>query len=117
MFSEALLFTILMRVLLLTAGIYNVRLAMHEYRHYRDARGLRGFVAALTMLAGVIALVGSSQVLRDSWPEVEAPLRIVTAAGVTMFLIGLAFSCYAWRIGRGPDADTAGDARRRARDV
>jgi hypothetical protein len=99
--NDVLIFALTIRVVLVTAGVYNLVLAGLEYRVYHDARGLRGFVGALTMMFGVVALAAASPAIKDAWPVLEIPLRIIASAGVFGFIAGLLFSVYAWRVGRG----------------
>jgi hypothetical protein len=99
--NDVLLFTLALRTILVIAGTYNLVLAGHEYREYHDARGLRGFVAAMTMGFGVLALAAAfTPAVQDAWPFLETPLRVLSAAGVFGFIAGLLFSVYAWRVGR-----------------
>ncbi len=99
--NDSLLFSVIVRLVLLVAVIGNLDLAWDEYREYRDARGLRAFVSALTMAFGVLALIGSSPAIRDAWSDMTVPLRIITATGVFGFTAGIVFSGYAaWRVRR-----------------
>jgi hypothetical protein len=99
--NEAVVFSLVIRAALAVAVLAYLRLAFIEYRTYRDARGLRGFVGAVTMTFGVVALSGSSNALREAWPDMETPLRVITATGVFGFMAGIVFSGYAaWRVGR-----------------
>jgi hypothetical protein len=99
--NDVLIFALVIRAILVTASAYNLVLAGREYRVYHDARGLRGFVGSLTMMFGVVALAATSPAIRDAWPSLEVPMRIVASAGVFGFIAGLLFSVYAWRVGRG----------------
>lgn len=98
--NESLIFALAIRFILVTAGLYNLRLAFGEYNSHRDARGLRGYVSALTMMAGVIALAASSPAIRAEWPQLTTLWIVMASAGVFGFIAGLLFSCYAWRAGR-----------------
>ena len=99
MTSEALLFAIIVRLVLAVAVIANLDLAFDEYRKYRDSRGLRSFVGAITLCFGALALLGSSTAIREAWPEMTTPFRIVTATGVFGFVAGVIFAGYAaWRV-------------------
>lgn len=99
--SDRLLFNLVLAAVFMIAVGVNLWLAFGEYSRYRDARGLRGFVAAITMLAGVVALISGSSVFRETWPSLVPAMRLVSAAAVMAFLVGVAFSVASWRMGRG----------------
>lgn len=98
--NEQLALALAIRVVLVTLAIDNLRLAFGSYRTHRDARALRGFIAGATMLGGAVAFGASSTIIRESWPSLESPLRIATAAGVLVFVAGLVFSRISWRYPR-----------------
>lgn len=97
--DERLIAAVAIRVLLMAAATYNLRLAVRERRHYADARALRGLVAAITMFAGTTALTTSSPVI-SAYLGIPSVLAVLTGASVMVFLAGLVFSCYSWRLGR-----------------
>lgn len=99
--DERVLFAIAVRLVLMTAALINVHEAFEDWsRHHGDARGLRGFAAALTMLAGVLAIVGSSPVIREAYPVLDRPMSFLAIMATTAFCIGILFSVYSWRPGR-----------------
>ena len=98
--DERVLLAVIVRVLLMAAALWNLRRSYQAYRFYRDARGLRGFAAAVTILAGVLALATSSAVIRDEYPVIAQAMRIGSTASIVAFLIGVVFSAVSWRYGR-----------------
>lgn len=101
MIPEGLIAAAGIRAILLGLGLYNLRRAFGDYRVHRDARGLRGYVAAITMLSGVLALTFSSPAIRE-WAGVSLDVlfRVATGASVLGFIAGLVFSCLSWRARR-----------------
>lgn len=97
--SETVIAGAVIRVILLTLALDNLRLALAAYRFHQDARGLRGFVAGLAMLGGALAFGAGGESVRaamGTWADI--PFRVMTGIGVTMFIGGLIFSRIAWRI-------------------
>lgn len=97
MIDERLFASLAIRTILLVLATVNLYYAGRSYRHFRDARGLRGFVAGLGFLSGVIALSAGSQPLAQALPDIMPALRIAIGVGVTGFVIALSFSVYTWR--------------------
>ena len=98
--DERLLLAIVTQSVLLGAALVNLRWSFGNYRQFRDARGLRGFVAAVTMLSGATALAASSMAIRAALDPLETLLRVLTVASVVGFCIGLIFSAVSWRTHR-----------------
>lgn len=98
MIDEGFWFAVAIRVVLMTAALVHLGLSYRAYFDYHgDARSLRGLVNALAMFGGVLALVGSSPVIRDALPDLAPAMRIVTASGVLIFAVGLIFAVITWR--------------------
>lgn len=98
--DERLIASIGIRAALLVAASVNLRLAARERAHYRDVRGLRGFVAAITMFAGVIAFSAGSPTIAGAIPGATSLFAVITGAGVAVFLAGIIFSVYSWKVPR-----------------
>lgn len=94
--DDRLIASVAIRVLLMAAATYNLRLARRDRAIHHDARGLRGYVAAITMFAGTCALTTSSPLIA-AYLGTPSFLAILTGAGVFVFLAGLIFSCFSWR--------------------
>lgn len=97
--DERLIVATTIRAVLLVLAVVNVRLARRERLHYRDARGLRGFIGSLTMLGGTVAFSASSPAITTALGS-PLILPVLTGAGVFVFLAGLIFSVVSWRVGR-----------------
>lgn len=105
--DDRLLFNLLLSGAFALVSTMNSALAFRDWRQHAgegrlrgDARGLRGFVASITMLAGVIALIGGNGTFREAWPGLVAWFRVVSSMGVSVFLMGLVFSASTWLFGR-----------------
>jgi hypothetical protein len=95
--NERVLAEVGIRVVILFLAIDNARLAFGSYREHGDARGLRGFVAGMTMLGGALAFASASQGIRDMLgPQFDPTFRAIGGAGVLVFVAGLIFSRLSW---------------------
>lgn len=94
-----LVFNLLFGAVLMIAATLNLSESYGQYSEYRDARGLRGFAAGITMLAGVVALVAGTPSFREAWPTIAPTLRFLSLSGVFVFLVGVLFSVVSWRVG------------------
>lgn len=111
--DDRLIWSVVIRALLLAAALANLRSAGRELAHERrrrrsksaqiqlerDRKSLQLFLAAVTMLGGVVAFSAGSTVIYEA---LGRPLYIpvLTGVGVTVFLAGIVISAVSWRLGR-----------------
>ena len=89
-------FSFIVRVALVTTATVNVAMSGGAYRHWRDARALRGLVSALSMLGGAIVTASVAPAIWETFEIAVSPLRILAAGGLTVFITGLVFTAASW---------------------
>jgi hypothetical protein len=92
MIDERLLFAVLIRAVLGLAAVTYLAVAFLDYRTHADARGFRGWIGALTAAFGSLALIGTSDAIRETLAQYEVWFRAATVIGILGFVIGVVFS-------------------------
>lgn len=93
--SERVLLAVLLTAFGLALVLAYLGREFRSYRTHRDARALRGFVAAFTVLFLVFAVIGRSPTLRENfladWPLL---FGFLTTSGLSGALAGIGFLAF-----------------------